>query len=281
MLTTSAIRRVFEGTAENLPPLPIDVEVELIACAKDGDEAAYERLIANYIPGLRALAASELQRSGRLVDVDEVRANVLLAFVEAVHAARPGERVAPQLAPAAKHAADDFEHNLVAALSVPGRTQRRYFQAIREAKRNGTNPVDEAAALGLAPESFYAVKAALGFDSIERLQELNAPGVFDGIGVHEPAMSPIHVEQGYANAETRHMARAALAALNDDPVAAVIVREAYGFTGYEPVPDAEVAHRHGLTRPTVQRKRIKALDTMHEAICQHDAPEPRCAREHS
>jgi hypothetical protein len=287
MLTTAAIRHIFEAPLpEDIPLLPIDVEVELVAAAKTRSAEAFERLLDNYRPGIRGLAARESKRMGGTVDIDELRANVLAAFVEAVHSTRPGERVAVQLDPSARQVAS--RHILVGGLSVPSRSRERYFQALREAQRNGTDPVDEAAALGLARESFFSVKAAIGFDSIDRIiEEWRAPSSASGWSPSgggnndtEPGMSAIYVEPGYANAETRHMVRAALAALNDDPVASVIVRDAYGFNDYEAIPDAEVAHRHGLTRPTVQRKRMAALVTMHGAVCADHAPEPRCAREH-
>lgn len=286
MLSTAAIRRVFEGDRTAPEPLDKAVEVELIAEAKKGDTLAFTRLLDAYTPGLRALAAKETRRTSGLVEVDETRANVLAGFVEAVHAAREGERVAPQLDPATRKVAD--VHNLVGALSVPDRMRRFYFQAVRAAARNGTDAVDEFTALGKGRETFYAIRQALTFDSIERIVEgWNTPEHYGsyyspslgGASDREPGMSAIYIEPGYASVEDKALVAAAFAAIAADTLTVDIIRDAYGFNDYEPVPDAEIAHRRATSRQTVQRKRTTGLATMHGAVCDgHD--DPRCQREH-
>ncbi|UVK59062.1 DNA binding protein [Microbacterium phage Cen1621] len=261
MLTT-AIARVFESAPRKVEPLPIEVEQELIAAAKLSDERAYEALLDQYSPALRGAVDREYRRLRRAeanVTVDEVREIVLLAFVEAVTTSE-GERLAGNLRPAI---ARTFDRELPqpSALSIPARTVSRLMAILREAKGDIVAAEGIASSMGMSPDVFRDALAAVrtSSDSLDALLDESPDGVSVGIPVGV-------VERGFATVEQRAMVAAAFAAIADDAKATVVIRDYYGFNDYEPVPDAEIAHRRGMSRSAVQRKRTEGVDRMRRAI---------------
>lgn len=266
--TTLAV--IFDAKiAANTATLPLEDELDLIAQAQRGIEDAYLRLLRQYAPGLRGMAKSEYERAGGTVDADETRANVLLAFATALSECDGSTRVAAKLKKAALHVADEF--HLVGAFTVPERTRQRYFQALREAGPDG-DPAAKAVELGMTREIFTAVREAVGAGSFEYLAEApnraNAASYSHSTGGSaadsEPEFGSIYTERGYATVEQTVTVARAFAAV--DGLTGGVIRDAYGFTEYDPIPDAEIAHRRGFSRSKVQRIRTDGVATMRAAL---------------
>jgi hypothetical protein len=265
---SATLSAIFDDKLVAAAPLPFDEELDLIARAQDGDKAAYETLLMQYAHGLRALADREYARAGGYVDAEETRANVALAFAEALAKCDGSTRIAAKLKAEAKHVADDF--HLVGAFSVPTRSRARYMQAVREAGPGGDAEA-KAAELGMTADTFQAARAVFRTDSLDELVDArfalansHAYTYSDGAHDREPNMTAIYIERGYANVDEQEMCRQAFAAV--DGTTGAIMRDAYGFTEFDPLPDAEIAHRMGFTRSKVQRLRSEGLVTMREAL---------------
>lgn len=264
----TAATELFDAEIDYTGPLPLEEESRLIAAAHDGDYGAYEALLYQYRPALRALVASEQRRTSGTVDPDESRANALLAFAEALHVTQPGERIAARLKAALLRAAD--EYHLIGTLTVPYRTRRKYLQALRDAHGNLTEARAIAASRGMLPETFTAVRQAIATGTWTSTNGLLA-GEYGG-----PELSQLTHERGYATIEDAADAQRALDTLDD--TSRTIVRDYYGFNDYDMVPDAEIAHRMGFSRSKVQRLRDGALETMHGALCSDGQVDDRCER---
>lgn len=263
-MSATTLKAVFDDNLTPVEHLPLEEEVTLIEQARSGDESAFERLVWQYAAGLRALVKKEYNRASGLVDAEETRANVLLAFTEAVHAARPGERVAPQLKGAVLDVAK--EHHLVSGFTIGLRTRQRYMQALREAGPGGDAEA-KAVELGMTRETFAAVRDALGTYSLDGvLEAIRSTVVVSGGDAYgmEPGMSAVTTERGYATVDQRLTVAKAFAAV--DAITGDVIRDAYGFTEYDPIPDAEIAHRRGYSRSKVQRIRTEGLVTMRKAV---------------
>ncbi|WP_067201204.1 hypothetical protein [Microbacterium sp. XT11] len=249
-------------------PLPFDEELSLIERAQSGDEDAYVTLLRQYAHGLRNLMKSEHSRASGLVDAEETRANVLLAFAEALAECDGSTRIAAKLKAKAYDVAQDF--HLVGALSVPTRTRQRYFQAMREAGPGGDAEA-KAAELGMSREVFIATATAFRVDSVDELigshrrTDPGRRGNADAASDSEPvSFESIYTERGYATVDQRETVARAFEAV--DELTGDIIRDAYGFTEYDPIPDAEIAYRRGFSRSKVQRIRTEGIATMRRAL---------------
>lgn len=239
-------------------------EVALIESAQAGDEAAYLRLLEAYGPALRSAVGS----ASKIIDAEEAQATALVAFAEILssHDARNPDyedgRLAPRLTP---HLKDSLGLAVSGsyAFRVPKRSLTRYLGILKEAEGDVAAARDLAPSRAMSVETFDAIHAAAGTASLDERLE----GAFASEAGHaEPGMNetPLFSPTPIVDIEDRMLVKAAFRAVDDD--SARIVELAYGFTEYDPVPDAEIAHRLGLTRPTVQRRRGKALDSMRKAL---------------
>ncbi|QDF14223.1 RNA polymerase sigma factor [Microbacterium phage GardenState] len=268
MTVTTTIAAIFTGQlSATVTRLELDEELALIEAAQNGNEAAYEALLVQYAHALKGLARTEYNRAGGTVDHDETRANVLLAFAEAVAECDGTTRVSAKLKKAALHVAD--EYHLVGGFSIPERTRQRYFQALREAGPDG-DAVAKAAELGMGADTFAAVAQALRAQSLDELTGATpehgkaTQGGQSAIASRGVAMESLTVERGYSTTEQRVLVDQAFAAVDD--ITEGVIRDAYGFTEYDPIPDAEIAHRRGFSRSKVQRIRTNGIATMRVAL---------------
>jgi hypothetical protein len=277
MTAHTTLRAIFDDKLVTREKLEHAEETRLIRAAQDGDLGAYETLLMQYAHGLRALVEQEYARAAGHVDALETRANVLLAFAEAVHECQTGERVAFRLPKAALRVAD--EHHLVGGFAIPARTRQRFTQARREAGPDGDAEA-KALELGMTRETFRAVKEALDAQSLDDLiggglEKANdrayAPHGAGNNFDSEPRTSSLTVERGYSTVEQRADVAKAFAAV--DVITGDVIRDAYGFTEYDPIPDAEIAHRRGYSRSKVQRIRAEGLSTMRKALNVPEASE--------
>ncbi|MDR6866800.1 DNA-directed RNA polymerase sigma subunit (sigma70/sigma32) [Microbacterium resistens] len=233
---------IFDSKAEALEPLDLDVEFALIVKAQAGDERATLALMRQYAVGLRGLAKREYARAGEHVDAEETRQNVALAFMEALAACDGTVRLAAKLQVAAFKVADEF--HLVGVLSMSSRARSRFFQVRREV---GVGADVEAVAveLGMSRETYRAVEAALSAAPVDDHRNVAVDGGFEA------------VDKGA-------MCARAFAAVEE--LTESIIRDAYGFTEYEPIPDGEIAYRRGLSRSKVQRVRTGGLERMRRVL---------------
>lgn len=241
-------------------PLSVEEEVALIASAQAGDADAYTRLLHAYGPTLRSHAA----KAAKFTDTDDARSSALLAFAEvlASHDVEYGYengRLASRLTPHLLNVLDTTKGEALSAFAVPSRTMKRYFGLMKAADG------DVVAARALAPSSMMTVET---FDSVhsavmaDSLEGLTTP---DGDGPSRDFVaSPVYTVSPVVDVEDAILVDVAFRAVDDEEER--VCRLAYGFTEYDPQPDAEVAHRMGLTRPTVQRRRTSALGKMRKAL---------------
>ncbi|AWY06676.1 RNA polymerase sigma factor [Microbacterium phage Zeta1847] len=260
------MHELFEAAAPKLEPLPLATELDLIARARDGEEAAHNALLRAYIPAIRGAVSAQYKRLRETHDLGEVRSLVLLAFVEAIETTDDGKRLAGNIKARVMHAV----HNDAlppSAVSVPARTYSRFVQIIDAAEGNLAKAEELAPGMGMTVEVFRAIREARGvWRSLEAETEARETSAsFAGAHDGDMAATSIGEEPGYASVELVDLVNRALGAL--DPDSYRIVRLAYGFADYEPLPDAEVGHRLGFTRSKVQRLRMASLETMHDAVC--------------
>jgi DNA-directed RNA polymerase specialized sigma24 family protein len=242
--------------------LTVADEVLLIEAAQAGDGDAYVRLLTAYGRTLRKTSG----KAAKILGDEEAQAVAMVAFAEVLSSHDPHDenyadgRLAARLTP---HLKDRLSEAIASAnpFEVPKRTHVRFLGIMKEADG------DVEAARALAParqmtvETFDAVRAAIDTGSLsegEEAEEGSArPSRIEGA-------SPVFTPSPVVDVEDRLLVEAAFRAVDDEQHR--IVSLFYGFTEYETVPDAEIGHRMGLTRPTVQRKRAKALDSMRKTL---------------
>lgn len=245
-------------------PITAEEERELIASAQAGDDLAHMRLLNLYGPLLRATVT----RAAKTMEVDDAQAVAILAFEEtlATHVGQVEEgydgRLGGRLAPAVREALGVARAGS-SAFDVPARTYSRYLGILNEAEGDPSRAVEIASEFGMAAETWTSIHHATRVDSTDVLAaDSSSSGAhhpaFDGTSIYDDGREPI------ADVEDAVLVRMAFKAVDDEE--ARIVEMHYGFTEYDTVPDAEIGHRLGLTRPTVQRRRSSALGKMRKAL---------------
>lgn len=236
-------------------------EVAAIAAAQEGDEAEKMRLVYAYGPALRSSVRRFASAEGNPdLPVEDLQSTALVGFLTLIEEHDPA--ASPRLAGRVSAYLTRFlaeEFSAVAAFTVPGRTLRRFYGLVK--MHDGDVEAAEAAAPehGMSREVFRDVLAAVrGTGSLDAdLGEEGGPSPVD-------RATPVFSTTPIVDVEDRILVDHAFAAVDDEEER--ICRLSYGFTEYDPQPDAEIAHRMGLTRPTVQRKRGKALGQMRKAL---------------
>lgn len=235
-------------------------EAALIASAQAGDDGAKMRLVSAYGPALR----SAVSRFAKGIDssdlsLDDLQSAALVALLELIETHDPA--VSPRLAGrVAQHlaAALGEEFTTAAAFTVPSRTLKRFYGILKAADGDVETAEGLAPDHGMTRETFRDVLSA-----VRGTTSLDAGSDEDGESERGDA-KPVVSASPIVDVEDRILVDLAFRAVEDDEER--ICRLAYGFTEYDPQPDAEIAHRMGLTRPTVQRKRAKALGSMRKAL---------------
>lgn len=250
---------LFQYTDES-HSLAVDQEVDTIAAAALGDASAYEALCLAYGPALRAAVS----RYDNVADTDDVRQTALLALAEAIHTHDP-ER-SPRLAGRLPSILREHFSALAAsqlAMTVEVTAMKRFFRALRDAEGDLAKAEEIAVVRGMGRDTFESVRVAVR--AVYTESDLGSPTGDDGEGdfmLAHPLVEDLYTP--YDEAEDRILVDVAFLSVNDEE--ARIVEMSYGFTDYEPVADGEIAHRMGMTRPTVQRRRVSALGKMRKAL---------------
>lgn len=241
--------------------IPLDERQATTLAAQAGDPVAFEALLLDVIGNLRALAApwAPEDRLGR----EEALAAALLGFTEAVAAYRAeedpdGVGVLPLLRSFVSAALGDTEAASV-AVTVPTRTLKRWHGIVRRADGDLEEAARIAPTYAMTAETFWAVAdARRSWDSISADEERETSHASE-------AARPLWGDRdSFAAAEDRIAVEAAFLAVDDTE--GDVIRDAYGFSDYRPLPDGVIAERRGMSRPTVQRRRASALGKMREAL---------------
>lgn len=232
----------------------------LIAAAKLGDSEATVALMYAYAPAIRNVV-ERFTAEGHTAspDDEELHATALLGFAEAIAAFDPEKHLrlsAVVRVVLARVMRDQYPSR--DAFTVPARTLTRFYSILRKAEGN----VYEAAALApqyeMSRETFFSVLSAVrDVDTID-----GTPGDEDHAALVNDARP---IWDASAVEEDALLVAAAFEAVDD--VEEKVCRLAYGFESYgDPVPDVEIGHKLGMTRPTVQRRRASALGKMRAAL---------------
>ncbi|MGZ0151848.1 hypothetical protein ACXJJ3_32650 [Kribbella sp. WER1] len=248
-----------------------DAEAAAILAAQAGDQSAMELLLRAYGPVLRAVVAEVNGglREGAIGRFSDYGASAVSpddlqqAAVEAVlglirvHDVSTSPRISGRVRDYITDAVVRESHGK-SAFQIPKRTLTRYFGIIRACEGDVREAYRRAPEFSLAQETFLSILEAIGAESLSAREDEDSR---DG---EERAASPVFSSSPISDAEDAILVDVAFRAVDDDEER--ICRLSYGFTEYDPQPDAEIAHRMDLTRPTVQRKRAKALAKMRKAL---------------
>lgn len=259
------MHHIFDYTDEDRS-LPEELEVQLIlvaqgradAVGKPDAEAAKLRLLEAYSPVIRNAVrrygsglASGLTNARELEDL---RASALVGALEAIATHDP--EVYPRIGQRMVHHLNRaLADENTTTFAVPSRTLTRFYGIVAAADG------DFDAAEDLAPSFEMSV------DTFRTLRNLVASRSLDNFGdddAAEPNAAPLFAPSPVVDVEDRILVDMAFRAMDDDELR--ICELYYGFTEYDPVPDAEIAHRVGASRPAVQRKRNKALAKARKAL---------------
>ena len=239
----------------------LEAEREAIAAAKGGDNTATDKLLRAYAPVLRSAVAAYLNESSSATyDADEVRATALLGFVQAVNDFDP-ETHARLAAIVKKTVVRTLCNEFLtpSSFSVPARTLQRFYGILRAAEGNVFEATALAPKFDMSKETFLAVLSAVrNVDSLDGASA-DDENHTDAIEGARPLWDGTATD-----AEDAVLVAAAFNAVDD--LEEDVCRLSYGFADYEPVPDAEIGHRLGLSRQKTQRTRSAALGKMRLAL---------------
>lgn len=239
------------------PAVPIADEVDVIAAAKTGDEAATLALFAAYVPAVRRIVA----RFTSALPLDDARQTAFLGFLDAVEAFNVdrSDRLASILREKVYEALSDAAGDAVGGFAVPSRTLKRYFGILR---RHGGDP--EAAALAapsyeMAEATFRAVHHAVNADdSLDA--EIEMSGGVDQL----TEVTATGLPREFADVEDAVLVAAAFRSIDD--FSADVCRLKYGFTTGDEMTDDAVGYHLGVSRLKAHRTRATALRTMADAL---------------
>ncbi|QOP65102.1 RNA polymerase sigma factor [Arthrobacter phage Adumb2043] len=248
-----------------------EAERDAILAAKRGDEAATLDLMYAYAPALRngvkwyTRAIPSVDRADGLEEIHSVAVFGLLEAIAAFDVDAGYDRLAATVGEYVANAVAEHAQ-AVCGLTVPSRTLSRFFAILRKADGNVYDAASLAPKYHMTRETFLAVLSAVRSTSLDAAHstEENDSEFFNG-ETSATAASILPVLDAYEAVNQRMEVEAAFAAVDD--VEESVCRLAYGFETYgDPVPDGEIGHRLGMTRPTVQRRRASALGKMREAL---------------
>ncbi|MEV0267748.1 hypothetical protein AB0H43_03150 [Hamadaea sp. NPDC050747] len=228
-------------------------EVELIEAAKGGDETATLRLLASYMPQLRRAVGHYT----RALSLDDARQSALLGFMSAIKAHDVSKST--RLTSILRHHLDaalseDADQANGSGFTVPGRTLDRWRGIVAAAGGDFSAAAKLAPSHAMTEETFWTV-----FSALYRSNSLQALNVGDG---SEPVS--LVAPREIADAEDRVLVDLAFSSV--DAIETLVISLAYGFGDEDPVPDAEIGHRHGFSRLKTLRTRQRALTKMRSAL---------------
>lgn len=250
---------------------PVDDALEeqaLIAAAKDGDSDAIHRLFLAYVAVLNKAVAVYAPALGPDRDAAHAEAQSLayLALMETIQnhdIERDRLALTIRFILARTFESASGSHNPV---YVPSRMRARYFSLMAAAEEDVDRAIQMAPKHGFpAVETFVAVYEAI--NNVKWYQDTSVEGLseFDN-NTGEDMLVATDITPEQEQTDNEMTVQTAFAAVNDEE--RTITRLYYGFDGDDSNigSDYQVGRVIGSTRPTVQRKRTKALDKMREAV---------------
>ena len=160
-----------------------------MAAAQEGDGEAYERLLREILPVLRALVA---RRLGDPSSVEDVVQNVLLSIHQARHTYRPERRFGPWMRAIARNAVIDAQRarNVRARREIP-------FEG-REWAGESPDPVEELGELSADMSRALAELPPAQREAVELLhvQQLSVAEAADRVGISRGALR-VRAHRGY------------------------------------------------------------------------------------
>ena len=250
--------------------LPLMKEREAIHAAKCGDEAATLKLLHAYAYALRKVSGVYRHAGGTWADgpgksglAADLRMAAVEGFLEALYAFDLDGAHSRLAATVEGYVANSMSTAVVApvAMNVPERTLKRFYSILRKA---GGDPIKGAA---LAPRySMTAETFGSVLTAVRSTQSLDGPSDdADGPSDYPNRLDVPACGRDYRDdVEDMLLVEAAFTAVDD--LEEDVCRLAFGFSDYDPIPDSEVGHRLGLSRPKVQRVRASALGKMRDAV---------------
>lgn len=246
----------------------IEEERAAILAAKGGDSDAlvailyaYSYALSNAVAQFRHAGGASAGQSSSTSE--EMHSAALFGVMEAIHKFDPAKH--HRLAAVVNgELLDSLSTSIVGpvAITVPARSLKRFYHILRTAKG------DVVAASALAPQHEMKVETFLNILAAVRTVEPDLNGTEDDADEtfsRLEAAKPIWtVRDGHADAEDRILVESAFRAVDD--LEEDVCRLAYGFADFDPVSDAEIGHRLGLSRPKTQRVRAGALVKMRSAL---------------
>jgi len=222
-------------------------EKRLIKQAQEGNERAFETLLKSYVPALRRAVG----RPPSNIEREEVQAQLLLSFTEAVMAA--DDSLALIIGNYLARGLSELGIDGV-TFSIPPRTLSRFLSILKKGEGDIVRGMEIASQHSMKPETFLAIHKALRLNgSLDELLE----------GDEHPDVSVL-IEEASVDETTEYLVNTVFEFRDDandftaDEVEVVYL--AYGFDVYaEARTDEHTAHILGTTRSRVQRLRTKAL----------------------
>lgn len=248
---------VFDRSAEKA--LPAEEETALVSAVIAGDSDALVALVYAYAPALRR-AVGRVTSHGERASED-VRMAAVEGLIQACHVFDPerGVRLGGLVPGYALKAVR--EAAAPSLFAIPERTLARFYGLLRQAEGSARAAADLAPSVGMSRGVFLTV--------LEAVQDAYGLGEEGEDGEPLPLLNEarsLWAAEEVEDATTGELAALALDAISGDALATDVVRLAYGFSDYDPVPDAEIGARLGFSRAKVQRTRSKALETMRSAL---------------
>ena len=250
--------------------LPLKKEREAIRAAKCGDDASTLKLLYAYACALRKVSGRYRGAGGAWAGgpwdsglAADRRMAAVEGFLEALYAFDLDGIHSRLAATVEGYVANSISMAAIVpvAMNVPERTLKRFYSILRKADGD---PVKGA---GLAPQYSMSVETFVSvLTAVRSTQSLDgtggdAGGSGDGPnGLDVQVVGPDYCDDD----EDKLLVEAAFAAVED--LEEDVCRLAYGFSDDDPIPDSEVGHRLGLSRPKVQRVRAAALGKMRHAL---------------
>lgn len=242
-------------------------EADLIRKAQAGDNDAMAELIAKAEAQIGGVVAGYARMATTPQLREDLTQEAVIGFIAAVRAfdVDSGVRL---WAYAKFHVQKAINNGRRAELAVPipEDTQRTYGAAMRKARAtlgDGADPA-ELYALGesyarqerMVEGTFFAAHCVL--TSSRAVLALDNPHTVGDLG-----STPWEAATSYSTIEDRDEAASYLAKLSDAERSVIVL--AVGLGNGEPMSDQAIADRLGMTRPTVQRIRTRALAAMRAA----------------
>ena len=270
-------------TADAHPFVSEVEETEALRAARQGDEDATLRVLIAYLPVMRAVIRDYTPEARPIArytaaDLEDYRSAAVMGVLSAIRAWDP--EVSPSIAGIVRQHVNEHvaaEAGFSASFSIPSRTLKRFFGIARRAGYDREEGARLAPQFEMSPATFLAIFDRVWLDSIDTV----ASGTDEDQPCREVREAPLSEttwsadapvrgfwggdESAFADVEDRILVQMAFNAV--DNLEATVCGLAYGFLDYDPVPDAEIAHRLGLSsRLKALRIRTKALDKMRDAI---------------